>query len=160
MSCQPIIINGECDPQIIEEDCTPVILTECEQGPPGIPGPPGPPGGAAFERVAGEPLSALRVVWEDPDGNVWPLDYRDDDHIDLLIGLTVTSGAAGAVVTVQRGGVMDVQGLGLVPGRVWLGAGGQLSQSPPDDGHDVLVGYVTSDSRVYLTFNESINLED
>ena len=147
---QPLVVHPTQQEQVIVESAA--------QGPPGIQGPPGPPGGAAFERTAGETLSALRVVWEDQAGNVWPLDYRDDDHIDLLIGLTVTSGAAGAVVTVQRGGVLDGQGLGLVPGRVWLGVGGQLVQTPPNDGHDVLVGYVTGDQRIYIDFSEAIDL--
>lgn len=136
------------------------ILAVAEQGPVGPPGPPGPAGGAAFIRVAAVALSALVVVWEDAAGLVHPLDYRDEDHAALLCGLTITSAGAGQDVTVQRAGPLDAAGLGLVPGRVWLGVDGRLTQTPPQDGCDILVGNATADERIYLNFNEAIYLED
>lgn len=127
----------------------------------GVPGPAGRDGESQnFTRHTPAPLSALIVVWEDSTGAVHPLDYRDDAHIDLLAGLTVTSGGAGAVVTIQRSGVLNAQGLGLAPGRVWLGANGALTQTPPDDGFDVIVGMAVAGERLYLTFNTAIHLEE
>jgi hypothetical protein len=112
-----------------------------------------------FERVAGESLSALRVVWEDEDGAVWPLDYRDEVNIDSLAGITVTAaGMATQPVKVQRAGVLDATGLNLVPGKVWLGVDGALTQTPPEDGFDLLVGYATGEQRLYLAFSEPIEL--
>ena len=136
------------------------ILAVAEQGPVGPQGPPGPAGGAAFIRVAATTLSALVVVWEDAAGLVHPLDYRDEAHAALLCGLTITSAGAGQDVTVQRAGPLDAAGLGLVPGRVWLGVDGRLTQAPPQDGCDILVGNATADERIYLNFNEAIYLED
>lgn len=125
----------------------------------GVPGPAGRDGESQnFTRHTPAPLSALVVVWEDPTGAVHPLDYRDDAHIDLLAGLTVTSGGAGAVVTIQRSAVLDAHGLGLAPGRVWLGVDGRLTQTPPQDGCDILVGYATADERIYIDFSEAIFL--
>ena len=136
------------------------VLAVAEQGPVGPQGPPGPAGGAAFIRVAAVTLSALVVVWEDAAGRVRPLDYRDEDHAALLCGLTITSADAGQDVTVQSIGPLDAAGLGLVPGRVWLGVDGRLTQTPPQDGCDILVGNATADERIYLNFNEAIYLED
>jgi len=123
-------------------------------------GQPGPAGDATVLRTSAAPISALRGVWEDAAGVVHLLDYRDAEHIELLAGITVTAtSAAGQPVTVQRAGVIDLAGLGLAPGSVWLGIGGALTQTPPDDGFDVLVGAVVSDSRLILNLQDSIALE-
>ena len=144
---------------VVAEKPRHVVVMRGIPGPPGKQGIPGPAGGAAFTRVAATTLSALVVVWEDSAGRVRPLDYRDEEHAALLCGLTITSADAGQDVTVQRLGPLDAAGLGLVPGRVWLGIDGRLTQTPPQDGCDILVGNATADERIYLNFNEAIYLE-
>lgn len=145
---------------VVEQEVVHHVVTGGEQGPPGRAGPIGPAGGSAFERQSGEAVSALRVVWEDASGIVRPLDYRDDEHIDLLAGITVTAAAsAGQPVTVQRSGVIDAAGLGLAPGRVWLGANGVLTQSPASDGFDVFIGTAVAPARLILNLQDNIELE-
>lgn len=117
-------------------------------------------GGSAFTRTAGTAISALVAVYELPDGTVWPLSAVDDDHIDLLAGITLNSASAGAEVTVQRAGPLDAAGINLQPGRVWLGMNGQLTQTPPDSGNDTLLGYATAEQRLYIDISETILLED
>lgn len=135
------------------------IVSAGAQGPRGAQGPIGPAGGSAFERASAGPLSALRVVWEDADGVVRLLDYRDADHLDLLSGMTITAASEGGQqVTIQRTGPLGAAGLGLVPGRVWLGADGALTQTPPDDGYDVLIGYATASGRLYIDIQDHIHL--
>ena len=166
------VIGGTCPaPEVIEViHPAPEVIEVIHPAPevieyPGhkTPGPPGPPGrdgvAEAIVRRAAAPLSALVVVWEDVSGDVHPLDYRDGAHIDMLAGLTITSAAAGDDVTVQRSGPLDAQGLGLMPGRVWLGTNGALTQTPPVDGFDVLVGLAVSGERLYLSFDSAIFLE-
>lgn len=135
-----------------------VIIAPGAQGPPGKTGEIGPAGGTAFERTAGEALSALKAVWEDESGAVYALDYADDEHIDMLAGLTITAASEGAPITIQRSGPLDATGLNLTAGRVWLGENGALTQSPPDDGFDVLVGYATAEQRLYIDFSDNILL--
>ncbi|MDR0717521.1 MAG: hypothetical protein LBF50_08905 [Azoarcus sp.] len=129
----------------------------------GVQGPPGPPGidapGSIVARTAGAALSALIAVWEDEDGAVWPLDWRDAAHIDLLAGVTRTAALAGDEITIQRAGVVDAAGLGLVPGPVWIGEDGRLTQTPPVDGFDVYLGPALSGSRMILSPAEPIFLE-
>ena len=144
---------------VVAEQPQHVVVTRGIPGPRGPQGQPGPAGGAAFIRVAAVTLSALVVVWEDAAGLVRPLDYRDEAHIELLCGLTITSADAGQDVTVQRAGPLDAAGLWLAPGRVYLGAGGSLTQTPPNNGFDVLVGVAVSPTRLILSFQDPIQME-
>ena len=129
-----------------------------EQGGQGPPGVPGPAGGSALQRLAGETLSALRLVYE-LDGEVFALDSGDADHIDMLLGITLTAAAAGEPVNVQRSGVIDDGGWSWTPGRVWLGVDGRLTQTPPVAGYDVLIGSAVSATRITLNITDPIELE-
>lgn len=126
----------------------------------GLPGQAGPAGGSSFNRLSAAPVSALIVVWEDEHGAVRPLDSHDSQHADLIAGITTTAAAAGQEVTVQRLGPLDASGLNLQPGRVWLGRNGALTQTPPEDGFDTLLGYATAEQRLYIDISETIQLED
>lgn len=161
-SHETIIVDGERQVAALTEVEREIEFVSLgQQGPRGAQGPIGPAGGTAFERISGDAISALRVVWEDADGTVLPIDYRDDAHIDLIAGVTISAAAAaGLPVTVQRGGIVDVSGLGLALGRVWLGANGTLTQTPPNDGFDVLVGYAVSTSRLIVAFSDHIELPE
>lgn len=135
------------------------LVTQGEQGPPGPPGIPGPAGGSAFQRVAGQTLSALHVVYEAGDGTVFRLDPSDDDHIDRLLGVTITAADEGAPINVQRSGQLDDASWSWTPGRVWLGQSGALTQTPPADGFDVLIGTAVSATRLILNIQDPIALE-
>lgn len=133
-----------------------VVVT---RGIPGPTGPPGPDGGNVLQRAAGETLSALRAVYE-LDGAVRPLDAGDADHIDLLLGITITAAAAGQPINVQRAGSISDAAWSWTPGsRVHLGANGALTQSPPVDGFDVLIGTAVSPTSLLLNLQEPIELE-
>ena len=135
------------------------ILSVAEQGPPGPPGPAGPSGATTFVRQSAGALSAMRIVWEDEAGVVFALDSADEDHIDLLCGLTLTATSDAGQVTVQRTGAVDDLAWNWTPGRVYLGADGALTQSPPSTGFDVLVGVAVSPTRLILNFQDPIELE-
>lgn len=119
---------------------------------------PGPAGGAAVERVAGETISALRVVYE-LDGRVFALDYRDAEHIDLLLGVTLTAASAGAAVNVQRTGDLSDSGWAWQPGRIYLGQAGLLTQHPAETGYSLLIGSAVSATRILLNLQDPIELE-
>lgn len=147
---------------VVQREAAPktVVVTRGIPGPEGKPGPIGPAGGMAFTRQSDAALSALRVVWEDEAGVVHLLDHDDGDHIDLIAGLTITGTSAPGDVTVQRSGPVDDAAWNWTPGRVWLGPAGTLTQTPPADGYDVLVGHAASPTRLYLDIQDPIQLED
>lgn len=140
----------------LEPDAETAVVMAGEQGPPG---PPGPTGGSALQRTAGETLSALRAVYE-LDGLVRALDYRDATHIDLLLGLSLTAAPEGGPVNVQRSGVLEDSSWNWLPGRIYLGANGSLTQAPPADGYCVLLGAATSATRITLNLQDPIDLEN
>ncbi|WP_103018103.1 hypothetical protein [Alicycliphilus denitrificans] len=147
---------------VVEHEATPetIVVTRGIPGPRGQQGIPGPAGGAAFVRQTDAPLSALCVVWEDAAGVVRPVDYDDMDHVYLISGLTLTATPSAGDVTVQRSGPVDDTAWTWTPGPVYLGAGGALTQAPPADGFDILIGYAVSPARLYLDIQDPISLED
>ena len=154
-----ILADQPDDSVLVDEVDLVEVVTDAEQGPPGPRGPVGPAGGVAFTRPTPVPLSALRVVWEDVAGAVHPLSADDADHIDLVCGLTLTATSGPGDVTVQRSGPITDAAWNWAPGRVYLGMGGALTQSPPEDGFDVLVGVAVSATRLILNFQDPIELE-
>ncbi|GAA5785661.1 hypothetical protein [Chitiniphilus shinanonensis] len=153
-----VVVQQPATVVIEQRTRTEVVEVAGRQGPPGPAGPIGPAGGSAFTRRRGETLSALRVVYEQA-GEVFALDYRDAAHIGQLLGLTLTAGDAGSEVDVQRSGAIDDAGWSWTPGPVWLGVAGALTQVPPADGFDVLVGAAVSATRLILDVSDPISLE-
>lgn len=163
-----VVVQGDSAPLVIEHlreyavtvdlPADVLVVAMGEQGPPGIPGAPGPEVGSAVQRTAGATLSALRAVYE-LDGQVFYLDYRDAAHIDLLLGITLTAATAGQPINVQRAGPIDDSGWNWTPGRIWLGVDGALTQTPPTDGFDALIGAAVSATRITLNITDPIELE-
>lgn len=135
-----------------------VILTTGEQGPPGI-GIPGPAGGSALQRTAGQTLSALRAVYE-LDGEVFLLDLADAAHIDFLLGITLNAADISTPVNVQRSGSLEDANWSWLPGRIWLGPEGRLTQTPPTSGFDLAIGTAVSSTRITLNLQDPIEIEE
>lgn len=154
----PVLVEGGDDCVITQEQTEVVVIAAAEQGPPGPQGIPGPAGGSSLQRLAGEVVSALRVLYE-LDGEVFVLDYRDAEHIDLVLGVSLTAAEAGQPLNVQRTGVIEDVGWSWQPGRIWLGIDGQLTQTPPVDGFDVLLGAAVSATRITLNIQDPIEQE-
>lgn len=119
---------------------------------------PTPPAATWVQRTAGSSLSALRAVYE-LDGAVHALSADDALHVDLLLGITLTAAQAGDPVNVQRLGAIEDDSWNWVPGRVYLGAEGALTQTPPTSGFDLLIGAATSATRITLNLQDPISLE-
>ncbi len=155
---QEILATGGEDTVLQEQERVIEIVAVAEQGPPGPQGEPGPAGGSTLQRQAGVTLSALRGVYE-LAGAVFPLDYRDDDNVFQLLGVTTTAAPSGQPVNVQRSGVMDDNSWNWAIGRVYLGAGGALTQTPLADGFSILIGSAVSPTRLVLNIQDPIEME-
>lgn len=143
---------------VVEPDPDVMVVAVSDQGPPGPPGAPGPAGGAAVQRLAGESLSALRMVYE-LDGQVFVLSSADAAHIDLLLGLALTAAPAGNATNIQLIGAVDDAAWSWTPGPIWLGINGALTQTPPASGFDVRLGAAVSATRVILNIEEAVRLD-
>ena len=119
----------------------------------GVQGPPGETEGATFNLPTDGPLSALRVVRSD-NGIARVADPAIAAHGEQVVGISVTAvGAAGSVL-VRNGGNLTDPGLLLLPGRVWCGAGGALTQTPPATGWLLPVGRVVDASTFTVDIEE------
>ncbi|WP_208605786.1 hypothetical protein [Phytopseudomonas punonensis] len=141
------------------EQVVAVVTAAGSQGPPGRQGAPGPAGGSAVQRIAGEQLSALRVVYEWA-GVVRYLDLQDAEHIDQVAGVTLTAVEMGELVNLQLAGPLDDAAWSWQPGPVWLGQAGTLTQTPPLDGHLLFIGNAVSPTRIIINIDQPIALAE
>ncbi|WP_312836427.1 hypothetical protein [Comamonas sp.] len=147
------------DSQVIvtEIELTEVLIAPGEQGPPGPPGPAGGGGDEYVTRTAGETISANRVLY-DRAGLVYPLGQADAENIYAILGLSVSAGQVGAQISVQRSGTVTDSGWSWAYGRVYLGANGQLTQTPPSSGFSVLIGFAATATSINLSINDPIEV--
>lgn len=127
------------------------------QGRQGKQGIPGPSGGSVIQRVAGEAISALRVLYE-LDDQVYVLDAQDAEHADLAVGISITAAAAGQDIQIQRDGALDDGSWSWAPGLVFNGADGIPTQVVPADGVELILGSSTGPQRINLNFFQPLYL--
>jgi len=118
--------------------------------------PPVPVGGGQSVRVAGEVISALRVVYESGD-RVFKLD-QTSNNVQGLLGISVTAAQEGGSIKIQRDGTIETPGWTWAEGLVFLGMDGLLTQVVPTTGWEVVVGYAPSPTRLNLDFDEPVLL--
>lgn len=107
--------------------------------------------------VAGETISALKGVYY-RDGVVKVLDYNDANNIDFFLGITTTAGNIGDKITVKRIGFLQDNFFNLSLGKVWLGAFGSLTQTPPEIGFDLEIGTAVENNKLLLNIQNPIEL--
>lgn len=119
-----------------------------------------PTGGEAAVRIAGETISALRVVYE-RNGRVYLLDPTDpfSEDVQFMLGITVTAADAGGTVAVQRSGTIDSDGWNWAEGLLFVAPAGMLTQIPPVVGWELVVGTSPSPTRLNLDFDEPVRLQ-
>lgn len=157
---QEVVVDQQVTSEIVETPSS--VIEIVEQGIQGPPGPPGESGGnniLIVSRHSPVPISALKIVYED-NNQIFVLDNKDEDNIDRLLGLTISSVSSAGSVNVQIFGVIDDSNWSFTPGKVWLGSNGAIKQDPPEDGFDVCVGKALSATRLLLNIEETIQLED
>lgn len=153
-----ILVTPEQSHVVVDrEEVTEVVIAPGEQGPPGPPGPPGGGGDQYVTRTAGQTISANRVLY-DRAGLVYPLGQADAENIYAILGLAVSAGQAGAQISVQRTGTVTDSGWSWAYGRVYLGANGQLTQTPPSSGFSVLIGFAATATSINLSINDPIEV--
>ena len=126
------------------------------QGPPGPPGPPGSAGAQLVTLTALADLSGHRAVVSDGAGGARVPDRSDPLDADAVIGLTVHAALAGQPVTVQVSGEVTETSWNWVPGPIWVGDAGLLTQTPPSNGWTQIFAVAIAPTTIVLTPRQAI----
>lgn len=110
-------------------------------------GPPGPAGSTSVVAVAGEAVSAGRVLTITPAGAFY-FDGDDISQYGYAVGVSANAAVLGDDVTIGLIGPLLLTGIGFTPNaRFWAGTNGTLLTTPPVTGMIVPIGYaVDSDT--------------
>lgn len=105
-----------------------------------------------YRYIAGEDLSALRVVRFDTDTGCVVYARPPEAASRMPLGITVTAALSGVEVVVRRDGELIDDSWGWVPGQpVLLGATGTLTQTqPPSQAIMVVVGIATDTNTICI----------
>lgn len=127
-------------------------------------GPTGPQGEPGFGETltqlatAGEILSGHRAVYKSND-NVFYADRLDLTNVSNIIGITLGAAILGASVTVVTFGPTIEPTWGWEVGKsIFLGIGGELTQTVPDSGVLVPLGGATSATEIMVKIGTPIQL--
>jgi hypothetical protein len=107
-------------------------------------------------RSAGETVSALRVVFES-QAKAFLADPATESVLQVL-GVSLTTGEAASELTIQTMGFIDDPAWTWAEGLVFCGSQGVLTQIPPTEGWELVVGFASSPTRLNLDFNEPVLL--
>lgn len=142
---------------IAPTDVAPMVVAHGNQGPPGIQGQPGVTAGLLLSRIAGQPLSAHRVVFQDDaDNRVRYVDPQADSIAEVLGITTTATSASGEIVYVQSAGELNDPSFAFLPGPVFVGANGVLTQDPPTTGAALQVGVATTLTALLIRIQQPI----
>jgi hypothetical protein len=110
--------------------------------------------------VAAVALSGHRAVTRRPDGLLEYTDNTTAAHLNAPIWITLGAAAAGSVVEVLAYGTLTEPSWAWLPGPLYLGSGGLITQTPPSPPALFLatIGVATGPSTVFLDRHPSIVL--
>jgi hypothetical protein len=101
-------------------------------------------------------VSGHRVVRLTSAGSVGYCDPSDAEQAGAALGVTAGAAMDGGSVDVHFFGDMNEPSWSWVPGPVWLGPGGTLTQSRPASGLLQQIGYATSSTSMFINLRQPI----
>ncbi|WP_267426375.1 hypothetical protein [Methylobacterium sp. GC_Met_2] len=136
------------------------------QGPPGAPGTAGPAGPAGPDVgltpfAADADLGGQRVIGLGLNGSAVHASADDPDHILRVLGISTGAALAGSQVTVRSIGTMDDPSWAWVPGPIWCGLNGALTQAPPAQPVSAFsqqVAFAVSATRILVGLHMAVRL--
>lgn len=91
--------------------------------------------------IAGETLGTNQVVYLKNDGRVWKASASNLNHAGKVVGLTTSSGMAGASIRVRKLGAIHLNSWGLIPNaNYYLGENGAITLTKPTSGFIQCIG--------------------
>jgi len=127
---------------------------------PGAGVPPKPPGPDLLAYTAVTDVSGHRVM-KIAIGGVTYASSDDITAANLVLGITIGSAVAGAIVDVQLSGELTEPSWNWTPGLpVFCGISGYLTQDVPTSGFVIIVGQVTTPQTIIVTIKTPIIIGD
>ena len=154
-----LTVVGQPEPVLeIVEDVTAVLVAPAEQGPAGPPGRDGADASSNLTLTAGATVGAGLIVRALADGTIAPASASDPNDADQAIGMALTAANTGGSVTVATTGPVSEPTWAWLPGPVYLGTAGTLSQTPSPTGFYQQVGVAVAPTQIILGFRPAIIL--
>lgn len=108
--------------------------------------------------IAGVDISGHSVVIKSGTGTVSLADHNLLSHIHQVLGVSLNSATQGTEVQVQSFGLITEPSWNWIDGPVYLGVGGQLSQTPPTTGFLLIVGTAMAPTVLMVKLGVPITL--
>lgn len=111
-------------------------------------------------KIAGEILGGHRIVVTDDNDKAFYADSSNVDHVSKTLGLTIGSAVISASVIIRTYGEITESSWSWVPDLpIFLnGATGQISQTPPDSGFNLVIGFPSTSISMFIRIGEPIIL--
>ena len=116
------------------------------------------PGALIEVATAYAALGGHRVVAVTASGLVNLADSDDLDTALAAVGITLGAAETGANVRIATSGTVDEPSWSFVPGPVFLGRAGALTQVPPSTGCELRIGTARDATRLVIAIQEPIAL--
>jgi hypothetical protein len=151
-------VSDPCCDEIVN-DCYSdaiVIVTDEQLAPPAS----AQSGSAIITRyTAGAAIGGHRAVWVDASGAVVYADRTDLTFPLRVIGISLNAAALGGNVDVQSHGQVTEAGWNWTPlQEIFLDTAGLLTQTPPTSGFNLVLGFATAPTKMFVDVQEPILL--
>lgn len=130
------------------------IVEVALQGPRGIQGIPGPAGGAAFQRIAGEPISGHRAV-RAVNGLIYYCDADDVTQAGECIGISLNAAVTGDSVTIQALGEVTEPSWNFSAGPLFVRSLGQIGGESGRE-YTQEIGLVITPNTIFINIQPAI----
>jgi len=128
------------------------IVTVAQQGPQGVPGE---PVGSTIEYLAGETISALKVVVVIGD-ETFVADSSNSAHRGRVAGIATTAATIGNTGEVRSFGQMTDASWNWTGPLLFFNSSGTLTETPPASGFSQSVARVESADTIFVDLTQAI----
>lgn len=177
-----VVVIGQNELEVTIMESKPMVIEVGTQGAPGVGVPTGGLEGQILEKasdanfdmrwadapavgnlsdylVLGETTSAYRMVYADLDGKVYKASADDVLTASSVRGITVQAGDTDdEVLVVSEGEVENSSWNWSGNQNLYLGIDGVVTNTPPDSGYFLRVGYSVAPQKMFVTIGQSVLL--
>jgi len=146
-------------PQVVVERVDEIqVVSVGEPGPRGATGPAG-SGVNTITRPAATALGGHRVVIINASGKAAYADKSQPTHVYAILGVTTGAAEQDADVEVQTFGEMQEPSFNWTLNQeIFLGANGQMTQTPPSSGFQRVIGFPLATDTLFIDLNTPVVL--